>query len=115
MATVAGNMGHFTSLFSSFLPSIWGVSPKDCIFLSRFGTFFRPIRCQPFAILPMVSAGADSTIVLRRDGVAVARGLDTDGQCTIPPLADGMTYTQVSAGQYLKYFSELMVLLWLVD
>eukprot|EP00435_Cladocopium_sp_Y103_P059634 s31_g21.t1 len=45
-----------------------------------------------------VSAGFRHTVLLRSDGNAVACGRNLDGQCTIPPLDDGMSYTQVSAG-----------------
>ena len=46
----------------------------------------------------MVSAGSDYTVLLRSDGCAVAIGCNEDGQCDIPPLDDGMAYTQISAG-----------------
>lgn len=43
-----------------------------------------------------VSAGAGHTILLRSDGLAVARGADF--YCSIPTPEQGVTYTQVSAG-----------------
>ena len=46
----------------------------------------------------MVSAGYHHTVFLRSDGCAVAIGRNSCGQCNIPPLDEGMTYTQVSAG-----------------
>ena len=46
----------------------------------------------------MVSAGLYHTVLLRSDGCAVACGLNAQGQCNIPPLDEGVTYTQVSAG-----------------
>ena len=48
----------------------------------------------------MVSAGYCHTVLLRNDGCAVACGNDEFGQCAIPPLKVGVTYTQVSAGCY---------------
>ena len=36
----------------------------------------------------------------RNDGSAVACRQDVAGQCNIPPLDEGMSYTQVSAGWY---------------
>ena len=36
----------------------------------------------------------------RNDGSAVACGHNFGGQCNIPPLDEGMSYTQVSAGRY---------------
>eukprot|EP00435_Cladocopium_sp_Y103_P061625 s214_g23.t1 len=46
----------------------------------------------------MVSAGGCHTVLLRSDGDAVADGMNHFGQCDIPLLDDGFTYTQVSAG-----------------
>lgn len=46
-----------------------------------------------------VSAGADCTVLLRRDGRALACGDNTNGQCNIPPLDAGTFYTQISAGE----------------
>jgi alpha-tubulin suppressor-like RCC1 family protein len=46
----------------------------------------------------MVSAGDSHTLLLRSDGSAVAIGDNSLRQCDIPPLDEGMTYTQVSAG-----------------
>ncbi|CAL1139113.1 unnamed protein product [Cladocopium goreaui] len=39
------------------------------------------------------------TALLRSDGNAAACGSNGGGQCIIPPLVDGISYTQVSAGQ----------------
>ena len=47
-----------------------------------------------------VSAGGNQTLLLRSDGIAVACGCNLDGQCEIPPLEEGMSYTQVSAGRF---------------
>ena len=46
----------------------------------------------------MVSAGDTHTVLLQSDGCAVACGCNACGQCNIPPLDDGVSYTQVSAG-----------------
>ena len=46
----------------------------------------------------MVSAGGDHTVLLRSDGQAVACGSWRQGQCSIPPLDEGLSYSQVSAG-----------------
>ena len=45
-----------------------------------------------------VSAGVLHTVLLRSDGCAVACGMNEDGQCNIPLLGEGLSYTQVSAG-----------------
>mmetsp|Transcript_32941 Transcript_32941/g.71042 ORF Transcript_32941/g.71042 Transcript_32941/m.71042 type:complete len:222 (-) Transcript_32941:16-681(-) len=45
----------------------------------------------------MVSSGPGHTVLLRGDGNAVACGRNDFGQCTIPQLDDGISYTQVSA------------------
>ena len=37
-------------------------------------------------------------MLLRSDGNAVACGYNGSDQCNIPPLDEGMSYTQVSAG-----------------
>ena len=37
-------------------------------------------------------------VLLRSDGNAVACGYNGSDQCNIPPLDEGMSYTQVSAG-----------------
>ena len=39
------------------------------------------------------------TVLLRSDGSAVAFGEDRAGQCDLPALDDGMSYTQASVGQ----------------
>ena len=46
----------------------------------------------------MVSAGGSHTVLLRSDGSAVAFGINVEGQCNIPKLEQGVSYTQVSAG-----------------
>ena len=46
----------------------------------------------------MASAGLHHTVLLRSDGQAVACGSNYDGQCSIPPLDEGISYSQVSAG-----------------
>ena len=49
-------------------------------------------------ILIQVSACFYHTVLLRSDGYAVGCGSNDFGQCTIPLLDDGSSYTQVSAG-----------------
>ena len=39
-------------------------------------------------------------MLLRSDGQAVACGQNPDGQCSIPPLDEGISFSQVSAGYY---------------
>ena len=46
----------------------------------------------------MQSAGCTHTVLLRSDGQAVTCGWNSDGQCNIPPLDEGLSYSQVSAG-----------------
>ena len=58
-----------------------------------------------------VSGGANHTVLLKNDGNAVAVG---DRQCAIaaiPPLDEGITYTQVSAGGYIYSRRDYTVLL----
>jgi len=45
----------------------------------------------------MVSAGFAHAVLLRSDGCAVAIGRNRFGQCDVPALDEGMTYTQISA------------------
>ncbi|CAK0800355.1 unnamed protein product, partial [Prorocentrum cordatum] len=47
---------------------------------------------------PRVAAGGRHTVLLRSDGTAVACGDNDDGQCVLPALPAGLTYTQVAAG-----------------
>lgn len=46
----------------------------------------------------MVFAGSFHTVLLRSDGRAIAFGDNSFGQCSIPPLSPGQSYTQVCAG-----------------
>ena len=46
----------------------------------------------------MSFAGFFHTVLLKNDGHVVACGYNHFGQCTIPALPDGVTYSQVSAG-----------------
>ena len=39
-------------------------------------------------------------VLLRDDGVAIARGLNNYGQCNIPQLPSGVIYTQIATGEY---------------
>ena len=52
---------------------------------------FDPLACNPFAMVR-------HTVLLRSDGVAVACGRNSQGQCNIPPLDEGLSYSHVSAG-----------------
>ena len=45
-------------------------------------------------------AGGGHTVLLRSDGQAVACGGNMGGQCNIPPLDAGISYSQVSAGWF---------------
>ena len=47
----------------------------------------------------MVSAGRCHTVLLQSDGSAIACGTNSFGQCDIPALEEGLSYTQVSAGR----------------
>eukprot|EP00438_Fugacium_kawagutii_P015350 Skav202568 [mRNA] locus=scaffold2177:308492:311249:- [translate_table: standard] len=53
---------------------------------------------RAFESFAMVSAGHYHSVLLRSDGSAVACGAKESGQCDIPPLGEGVKYTQVSAG-----------------
>ncbi|CAK0881885.1 unnamed protein product [Prorocentrum cordatum] len=46
----------------------------------------------------MVAAGGGHTALLRSDGTAVAFGENHNGQCNVPALDGGLSYTQVAAG-----------------
>ena len=46
----------------------------------------------------MVAAGGVHTVLLRSDGTAAAFGDNDDGQCDLPALDGGLTYTQAAAG-----------------
>lgn len=46
----------------------------------------------------MVFAGGQHTVLLRSDGRAIALGNNSCGQCNIPPLKAGQSYTQICAG-----------------
>ena len=46
----------------------------------------------------MPSAGKRHTVLLRSDGTAFACGDNTQGECDIPALSEGVTYVQVVAG-----------------
>ena len=46
----------------------------------------------------MVVAGTRHSVLLRSDGRVLACGANHEGQCTIPALDDGQTYTQAAAG-----------------
>ena len=48
----------------------------------------------------MAAAGRWHTVLLRSDGQAVACGWNSDGQCNIPPLNEGISYTQAAAGEF---------------
>ena len=47
----------------------------------------------------MPSAGGEHTVMLRSDGQAAAFGGNPYGQCEVPALPAGVTYTQASAGE----------------
>eukprot|EP00959_Pyramimonas_sp_CCMP1952_P025741 540687-Pyramimonas_sp.AAC.1 len=44
------------------------------------------------------AAGSNHTISAKSDGMALACGSNSRGQCDLPPLAADQTYTQVTAG-----------------
>ena len=90
--------------------SAWQGSWLPVVFLSLFvkrnGLMLHPSAqeidlCRyliPASFAAMVSAGRSHTVLLRNDGTVVACGWNEVGQCNIPPLDEGMSYTQVSAG-----------------
>ena len=98
---------------STVIDSTWWTirNYQDLAFLSNLLL----ISVHSFA---MVSAGYEDTVLLRSHGAAVACGNNEGGQCTIPPLGEGMSYTQVSAGgdhTVLQCFFEVMALQLLVE
>jgi hypothetical protein len=54
--------------------------------------------------LAMVSANVANTALLGSDGTAVAIGDNERGQCDIPLLDEGVSYTQISAGYDCHHF-----------
>ena len=48
----------------------------------------------------MVAAGGFHTALLRSDGTVASCGSNRFGQCDVPALEDGLTYTHVAAGDY---------------
>eukprot|EP00434_Breviolum_minutum_P024649 symbB.v1.2.021769.t1/scaffold1821.1/size219240/8 len=46
----------------------------------------------------MAQAGGWHTVLLRSDGQAIAYGCNRGDECSIPPLDEGISYTQVAAG-----------------
>ena len=46
----------------------------------------------------MPAAGGYHTVLLKSDGTAAAFGDNDSGQCNIPALPEGVTYTQAAAG-----------------
>ena len=71
---------------------------------------------QVIPFVTMCSSGQFHSVLLRSDGSAVACGRNEYGQCDIPPLEEGMCYTQVSAGgQVIQCFCEVMGVLLLAE
>ena len=73
---------------------IWPDQLND---LQQIGTRV-PIFHQFLDGFAMEAAGFQHTVLLLNDGTAMACGDNGYGQCDIPPLTAGMSYTQVSAG-----------------
>jgi alpha-tubulin suppressor-like RCC1 family protein len=73
---------------------IW---PDQLDDLQQIGTRV-PIFHQFLDGFAMEAAGFQHTVLLLNDGTAMACGDNGYGQCDIPPLTAGMSYTQVSAG-----------------
>ncbi|CAK0895825.1 unnamed protein product, partial [Prorocentrum cordatum] len=55
-------------------------------------------RAPLLPCLRMVAAGVFHTVLLRSDGTVAARGQNVYGQCDVPALEGGVTYTHVAAG-----------------
>lgn len=60
---------------------------------SHFGASIPPegISCT------QVSVGVEHTVLLQSDGRTVTSGMNLHGQCNIPILDEGLSYTEVSA------------------
>jgi hypothetical protein len=57
------------------------------------------LQVSDLALIPaMPSAGYHHSVLLKSDGSAIATGNNHYAQCNIPPLDEGMAYTQISAG-----------------
>ena len=64
----------------------------------RHHPFVTPGHLLELGAFAMAFTVQAHTVLLRSDGSAVACGCNHDGQCNIPPLEEGMSYTQVFAG-----------------
>eukprot|EP00438_Fugacium_kawagutii_P013631 Skav226742 [mRNA] locus=scaffold5056:58412:78202:+ [translate_table: standard] len=56
------------------------------------------MEASPFKLELAMAQGHFHTVLLRSDGSVVACGPNSEGQCEIPTLDEGTSYTQVSAG-----------------
>lgn len=54
----------------------------------------------------MASAGELHSVLLRSDGYAVALGQNVSGQCDIPDLDEGISYTQAGFMEVLSLLNE---------
>ena len=57
-------------------------------------------RLAALANLEMPAAGWDHTVLLRSDGTVAAVGKNDYGECDMPEVEQGMTYTQVACGAF---------------
>jgi alpha-tubulin suppressor-like RCC1 family protein len=54
----------------------------------------------------MASAGELHSVLLRSDGYVVALGQNVSGQCDIPDLDEGISYTQAGFMKVLSFLNE---------
>ena len=95
---VSSSLGRISTPKRCFKHSNWLNLVDDSKLLAQDLAFLSNL----FLIFVHSFAGYEHTVLLllllRSHGAAVACGNNEDGQCTIPPLGEGMSYTQVSAG-----------------
>ena len=76
---------------------IWGLQPNYSV---GFESYPDPIAWQPGveSYYTKIAAGSLHYLGLLFNGAVKAWGVNTSGQCNVPPLPTGLTYTQIAGG-----------------